>query len=186
MDSVGGVAAAGSCPTLEPCRWSRRWLVGGQSTDSFSDSHVGDKERRCDVPGPMPAPVRSGNSPAETLFSRFPAHCVVLMFNSETCQRIVRGSTGMSVFGDSHGKGNGIRYVLVVARFWCVATSRAWKAGTTCRPQMGLDGQQQFERIRHPGWLPWHPRHLTMPGLTPRGPGPGAHQRSAVRIHHGL
>lgn len=97
-------------------------------------------KRRCDVPGPMLAPVRSGNSTAKTLFSRFPAHCVVLMFNGETCQKIVRSSTGMSVHGDSHGKGNGIRYVFVVARFWCVATSRAWKAGTT---------------LQAAGWLGW-------------------------------
>ena len=98
-----------------------------------------------------PAPVRSGNSTAETLFSCIPAHCVVLMFNSETCQRIVRSSTGMMVNGSSHGKGNGIVYVFVVARFWCVATSRAWQAGTTCRPQVGLDGQRQVQRIRDPG-----------------------------------
>lgn len=53
----------------------------------------------------------------------------------------------MTVSGDSHGKGNGIRYVFVVAGFWCVATSHAWKAGTTCRPQIDLDGQQQLQRF---------------------------------------
>lgn len=76
-----------------------------------------------------------------------PTHFSVPLFNSETCQRIVRSSTEMTVNGHSHGKGNGTRYVSVVARFWCVAVSRAWRAGTTCRPQM------DNSRLRESGTL---------------------------------
>lgn len=97
MDSVGVVAAAGRCPTLEPCRWSSDdgWWVVKAPTLSLDPMSAREETTRC--PRSMPASARSDSSTAKPLFSRFPAHCVVLMFNSETCQRIVRSSTGMSV-----------------------------------------------------------------------------------------
>lgn len=144
MDSVGVLLRQGGTPHAEPTFVLTR--AGGCKAQTPSGYHVAIFPVRASIRQVRQLKPRRACSsiPAGRLFYRSPVRRV---------KNNVRSTVGTVVNGNSHGKGNGIGYAFAVARFWCVATCRAWQPGTTCRPQTGLDGQQQAQRIRVPGWL---------------------------------
>lgn len=76
----------------------------------------------------------------------------------------------MTVSGESHGKGNGTRYVFVVARFWSVATSRALESWYDMQAADGLGWTTAGSEFRGHWLAPVPHRRMRVRDSTPRDP----------------